>query len=64
VARSTATDKPPATPGKSLATEYRKRAADCLTLAQQLSVVRDRAAMVEMAQHWLELAQRAEEQER
>ncbi len=50
--------------GNSMADEYRKRAAYCLDLSRQMSLTGDRAALIEMAQHWLELAQRAELEER
>jgi len=42
------------------AAEYRRQAAACLEVAERMSLRDDRARMLEMAQHWLELAQRAE----
>ena len=42
------------------AAEYRRKAAMCLTVAERMSLDSDRAMMLEMAQNWLELAQRAE----
>jgi hypothetical protein len=45
---------------QSKAAEYRKKAAACLEVAEQMSLIQDRALMLEMAQQWLELARRAE----
>jgi len=45
---------------KRLAEEYRRQAAACLEVAQRVSVQKDRERMTEMAQRWLELAQKAE----
>jgi hypothetical protein len=42
------------------AAEYRKKAAECLDIAEQMSLISDRALMLEMAQQWLELARRLE----
>jgi putative IMPACT (imprinted ancient) family translation regulator len=42
------------------AEEYRKMAADCIEVAQRMSLKDDRTRMMEMAQRWLDLAQRAE----
>jgi len=42
------------------AAEYRRKAAACLEVADRMSLDGDRALMLEMAQTWLELAQRAE----
>jgi putative IMPACT (imprinted ancient) family translation regulator len=39
---------------------YRKMAADCIEVAQRMSLKDDRARMMEMAQRWLDLAQQAE----
>jgi hypothetical protein len=44
----------------SKAAEYRRQAAACLEVAERMSVQDDRALMLQMAQHWLDLAQRAE----
>ena len=46
------------------AAEYRKLAADCLEVAKRVSFLADRERLAEMASRWLELAARAEEQER
>jgi putative IMPACT (imprinted ancient) family translation regulator len=40
--------------------EYRKMAANCIEVAQRMSLKDDRARMMEMAQRWLDLAQQAE----
>ena len=40
--------------------EYRKMAADCIEVAQRMSLKDDRVRMMEMAQRWLDLAQQAE----
>ena len=40
--------------------EYRKYAAECMALAQKAATPEDRAHLVEMAQHWLNLAAKAE----
>jgi len=42
------------------AEEYRKMAADCIEVAQRMSLKDDRARMMEMAQRWLDLARQAE----
>jgi hypothetical protein len=42
------------------AAEYRRQAAACLEIAERMSHRGDRALMLEMAQLWLELAQKAE----
>jgi hypothetical protein len=47
----------------SKASEYRKLAAECLQIANNISVNGERARLMEMAQKWLELAQKAEAEE-
>ena len=42
------------------AEENRKMAADCIEVAQRMSLKDDRARMMEMAQRWLDLVQQAE----
>jgi hypothetical protein len=44
----------------SKAEEYRKQAAACLQVAERVSLLDERARMLEMARHWLELARKAE----
>ena len=44
----------------SRAEDYRRYAAKCLSLAQEISDPSDKAALVQMAQKWRELAQKAE----
>jgi hypothetical protein len=44
----------------SKASEYRKLAAECLQIANNMSLNAERARLMEMAQKWLELAQKAE----
>jgi hypothetical protein len=46
----------------SRAHEYRHYAAECLRVAQTTSNPNDRQKMLEMAQKWCELADRAERQ--
>jgi hypothetical protein len=45
---------------KSKAEEYRREAAACLEVAERMSLSLDRARMLQMAQHWLELAVKVE----
>jgi hypothetical protein len=45
---------------ESKAAEYRRQAAAGLEIAERMSIRHDRALMLEMAQLWLELAQKAE----
>ena len=42
------------------AAEYRKQAATCLEVAKHISLKAHRDGLIEMAQHWLELARQAE----
>ena len=44
----------------SRAAEYRRLAAGCLEVAERMSLREDRARMMEMAQRWVDLAQKAE----
>lgn len=44
----------------SKASEYRRLAAECLQIANNMSLNTERARLMEMAQKWLELAQKAE----
>ena len=46
------------------ADEYRRRAQECLDFARKISLERDRAVILEMAQGWLRLAEEQETQER
>lgn len=46
------------------AEEYRRNAAECREISKRMSLRDDRERMAEMAQRWLELAEKAEEQER
>jgi hypothetical protein len=41
------------------ATEFRKRAAECYEVAERMSLKDDKARMIAMAEHWLELARLA-----
>jgi hypothetical protein len=50
----------PLTEPPSRAAEYRRLAAECLEVAERMSLREDRARMMEMAQRWLDLAQKAE----
>jgi hypothetical protein len=47
----------------SKAAEYRRFAAECLEVAQRMSLRHDRERMAGMAATWLELAHKAEETE-
>ena len=42
------------------AARYRKTAAECIDMAERISVLNDRARLLEMAQRWLDLAHQAE----
>jgi hypothetical protein len=44
--------------------EWRRLAAQCLAVAKQTDDVQVRTTLVEMAQRWFELAQRAEQESR
>ena len=44
------------------ADEYRRRAQECLDFARKISLERDRAVILEMAQGWLRLAEEQETQ--
>lgn len=39
---------------------YRKEAQTCIELAGRMSMLSDRARLIEMAQHWLRMAEIAE----
>ncbi len=43
------------------AEDYRRYAAECLRVAQQLTDPTDKAKLVQMAQKWRELAQKADQ---
>jgi hypothetical protein len=45
---------------KDKAAEFRKWAAECLEVAERMSLKGDKARMMEVAEHWLELARLAE----
>jgi hypothetical protein len=45
------------------ADEYRRYAAECLTLSQRHENVDDKARLITMAQKWLRLAEAAEKNE-
>src|SRR5262245_44013335 len=48
----------------SPAETYRRYAAECLALAQKVSTPEDRAHLLQMAQHWRQLAEKADAQGR
>jgi hypothetical protein len=48
---------------RARAEEYRRRAQECLDLARKISLERDRAIVLDMAQSWLRLAEQQERQE-
>jgi hypothetical protein len=45
---------------RARAEEYRRRAQECLDLARKISLERDRAVVLHMAQTWLRLAEQQE----
>src|SRR5579862_9541367 len=45
---------------QNLAMHYRRLAAECLEVAERMSLRADRARMIEMAQRWLDLAKKEE----
>ena len=45
---------------RARADEYRRRAQECLDLAREISLERDRAVVLDMAQSWLRLAEEQE----
>ena len=48
------------TSSKEKAAEFRRQAAICLDVAQRISLKEDQKQMMQVAEHWLELAKRAE----
>ena len=48
---------------RARAEEYRRRAQECLDFARKISLERDRAVILDMAQSWLQLAEQQETQE-
>jgi hypothetical protein len=48
------------TSSKEKAAEFRRRAAICIDVAQRMSLREDQEQMLQVAEHWLELARRAE----
>jgi hypothetical protein len=46
------------------AAEYRRHAASCLEVAERMSLVDDRVRMTEMAQNWLDLAEKFDAEEK
>ena len=44
----------------SRALEYRRLPAECLEVAERMSLREDRSRLMEMAQRWLDLARKAE----
>jgi hypothetical protein len=48
---------------RARAEEYRRRAQECLDAARLISLETSRAALIEMAQSWLRLAEEQEAQE-
>ena len=49
---------------RARAEEYRRRAQECLDAARLISLETSRAALIEMAQSWLRLAEEQEAQEK
>jgi hypothetical protein len=49
---------------RARAEEYRRRAQECLDLARKISLERDRAVILDIAQSWLRLAEQQERQEK
>jgi len=48
---------------RARAEEYRRRAQECLDLARAISLERERAVLIDMAQNWLRLAKDQDAQE-
>jgi hypothetical protein len=48
---------------RTRAEEYRRRAQECLDLARKISLERDRAVVLDIAQSWLRLAEQQETEE-
>jgi cobalamin-dependent methionine synthase I len=48
------------TSSKEKAAEFRRQAAICFDIAQRISLKEDQERMMQVAEHWLELAKRAE----
>jgi hypothetical protein len=48
------------TSSKEKAAEFRRQATICFDLAGRISLKEDRERMMQVAEHWLELAKRAE----
>jgi hypothetical protein len=48
---------------RTRAEEYRRRAQECLDLARKISLEKERAIILDMAQSWLRLAEQQEAQE-
>jgi hypothetical protein len=49
---------------RARAEEYRRRAQECFDLAHKISLERDRAVILDIAQSWLRLAEQQERQEK
>jgi hypothetical protein len=47
-------------PNSDKAAELRRQAVACFEVAERMSLKADRARMIELAEHWLGLAKRAE----
>ena len=45
----------------SLADQYKRRAAECVRMAERTDSAADKALLLQMAQTWLRLAEKAEE---
>jgi hypothetical protein len=48
------------TSSKEKAAEFRRQAAICFEVAQRISLKEEQERMMQVAEHWLELAKRAE----
>jgi hypothetical protein len=48
---------------RARAEDYRRRAQECLDLARAISLERERAVLIDMAQNWLRLAKDQDAQE-
>jgi hypothetical protein len=47
----------------ALADQYKRRAAECVRMAERASNPEDKALLLQMAETWLRLAEKAEERE-
>jgi hypothetical protein len=44
-----------------LSDQYKRRAAECVRMAERTDIAEDKALLLQMAQTWMRLAEKAEE---